>query len=590
MLALAVVSAPLFALGWVNRLASHFAEQQIALARNTVRDGQSGPVFPMALHTLPPDVVERIRDCGVHHLWNHRKRIAWLGIVARRDLRGGADIIRRVVDGEPDPRVRTTMLRLLVLNGSVQDLHRFGHMLESTDAELRALGADGVWMCREQSGLSSYGSLGMWALPVRALEGDPPVIVTEPWFSRHGAARTPRNPTEGWTPALRARLWQMATGGTTTREQEAARRALVSWPVTDYRLRVAEWGVWLADGANIKLASSVIDAIPPFVHRTGDSVENLKNRVGVSPWMTIVTKPVVHITTRDDMCVDMALFIRQGRPWYVYPRPDDYIFGTPILLRAAATTPLSTLDPPGGKPLDQLHSGVPWLLPPREQLGVGTDLERLPHWGVRWESLLVTPEKPGAAKLADVPADRRFAWWEHLRRVPSSYVTNRGETERFLYYDGPTLARVPVRVKLKDGTLVTTHPVPAEWPMATEDDRLTIGQGGLRHDALYVEVGGKGAEAAPVAVGNNSVVGQKLPKLKADAPGQLLAMLIKAGLTKEEAQGLLDSWHEEFFQAKGRRLLLFLAAGEYAELCPMQIMPKPTESVRVGIILYEFDK
>jgi hypothetical protein len=54
----------------------------------------------------------------------------------------------------------------------------------------------------------------------------------------------------------------------------------------------------------------------------------------------------------------------------------------------------------------------------------------------------------------EVPTDDRFGWWRLLRDVPSSWVVSQGETERFLYYDGPTLARSPHWARLSETRLV----------------------------------------------------------------------------------------------------------------------------------------
>jgi hypothetical protein len=62
---------------------------------------------------------------------------------------------------------------------------------------------------------------------------------------------------------------------------------------------------------------------------------------------------------------------------------------------------------------------------------------------------------------------------------------------------------------------------------------------------------------------------------------------MKAGLTKEEATGLIASWRKQFFESPGRRLLTILNREDYDEICPLRIRPLPTETARVGIVLTE---
>ena len=56
----------------------------------------------------------------------------------------------------------------------------------------------------------------------------------------------------------------------------------------------------------------------------------------------------------------------------------------------------------------------------------------------------------GVPELANDP---RFAWWNRLRKVNSSWLSNRGESERFLYYDGPTNLTSPYRFFLNEDKL-----------------------------------------------------------------------------------------------------------------------------------------
>ena len=75
---------------------------------------------------------------------------------------------------------------------------------------------------------------------------------------------------------------RMMTDGETPAEREAAARALLTWPPKSYKLRLAEWGVWISEKGQLKLLQSVIDEIPPFVHRTGNPAKELESRVAIS--------------------------------------------------------------------------------------------------------------------------------------------------------------------------------------------------------------------------------------------------------------------------------------------------------------------
>ena len=66
-------------------------------------------------------------------------------------------------------------------------------------------------------------------------------------------------------------------------------------------------------------------------------------------------------------------------------------------------------------------------------------------------------------------------------------------------------------------------------------------------------------------------------------------MLLAYGLSGSEAEGLIAAWTPQFFRTEGRRFVLRMSPEEYARQCPMQVRPAPTEVVRLGLILTEFD-
>jgi hypothetical protein len=80
---------------------------------------------------------------------------------------------------------------------------------------------------------------------------------------------------------------------------------------------------------------------------------------------------------------------------------------------------------------------------------------------------------------AAVPADPKFAWWTRLRDVESSWVSSRGESDRFLYYDGPTVRPAPLHVKLEGRRLA--------WRVHGEE---------FGREACYVDVAADGTPAA----------------------------------------------------------------------------------------------
>jgi hypothetical protein len=246
--------------------------------------------------------------------------------------------------------------------------------------------------------------------------------------------------------------------------------------------------------------------------------------------------------------------------------------------------------------------------------------------GVVWQNVIVTPEKQTWTKLAKIPVGSRFAWWERLRKVPSCWVSNRGESERFLYYDGPTDADSPVRATLKGNVLsFTSETIDYEtnqWTTTAVGRQQSQGvfSPGIKRTSLFVEVTGQrvtgqrvtGKRVTGKRVTGKRVTGKRVTGKRvtgqlmrlADGPQDvdlqpaakiegsdidvvLLNICVNYGLTKEEAIGMIDVWRPQFFETDGRRLLTIMDKQDYDQLCPLHMRPEPTELVRLGIVLTE---
>jgi hypothetical protein len=210
--------------------------------------------------------------------------------------------------------------------------------------------------------------------------------------------------------------------------------------------------------------------------------------------------------------------------------------------------------------------------------------------GLRWQSLILSPQRQAWMSPPEVPDDPRFRWWLKLREVPSAWIAREGETERFLYYDGPTTARSPLVATLEgDNLALSPCDVFNESGRTSRDYFPDKQKSCLLVDSREMPV--QGCAFRPVSVlGGRHVMALKDQTWFSgdDVERALLEMLLQQGLNGAEAAGLLDSWRERFFQSPGQRLLTLLTRSEYDRMCPLKVRPEPTEIVRVGIVLREF--
>ena len=163
--------------------------------------------------------------------------------------------------------------------------------------------------------------------------------------------------------------------------------------------------------------------------------------------------------------------------------------------------------------------------------------------------------------------------------MPSSWVAGNGETERFLYYDGPTLANSPVSAQLKgDSLLLRSQPMfhvdlkarlqdeallqrfqstfYGEWKDSDLNSHHKLARNRSRRpwrDCLFIEVGQDQPSAFRFRMLAMNGLEEKYEladqtRLKGKAVEETLpTILLHRGLTKEEAGGLIASWRDRPF-------------------------------------------
>jgi hypothetical protein len=615
-------------LSWPWRLAQHTFSQRPVL--------RWGPVgLAPAIPRLDDAGRWAMLRAGVMQLPDPRDRIRAI-CSAMSDPAPLLAILLDAVSEEPDAAVRETQLHLIGLYRRPESAATLLAMMDDADATVRAAAADALGIVHAPAypiPLSpDYLSQARGSRP-SSIASCEPLLLIDPlvMLSRYG---NPQPPVCKWNDTIaadpvdlprsaRVPLERMMLDGSTAMEREAAARALVRWPPDGYRLRVAEWGVWIADRGELKLAQSVLDEIPPFVHRTGNSLDSFGDRINQ---IMFITKPVLHVTASHPMALDVEVRFRRGRPWFAYPRPDDFGMSTYTvyidykkradgecekdgngkLVPDTQPSPVEGLHNPKLAALTDLREGYPWLTPEHRSYGaVGGGTVAISNavldLGLHWQSLIVTPQKQPWMNEPTAPADPKFAWWQKLRAVPSSWIASRGEAERFLYYDGPSRTKALVAVTREgdklifrrrkdeverhyatDGRLESLVPTPA-------GNSKPNGAGvGL---LIVVRDGRPVARKTDVPEADSELIVADLPQVNGNAiEPTLLGLLVGAGLSEPEARGLLDCWRGQFLSTPGTRFLHIVPASEYDRLCPMRIAPQPTEFVRVGIILTELGR
>jgi hypothetical protein len=551
---------------------------------------------------LPAEEQIPLLRWGILELETPEERLAALKILVESHGEESLPVVRGLISECRHGELQATLLHLLSLERNHDDLPLFEKLLDSPSPVVRGAAAESIGYVKQPAyEMQQFARQFTSQLRLGTI---PPIDVSFVSESplrnliRSGQGKGKQAPalTSETVPArLREALEARMLGGKTLEERSAAARALVGWPPDKYTLRIAEWGVWIDDRDRGHLKQAILEEIPPFVHTTGNPLTSLVRNRYDGP--ITITKPILHLTASCPLAVDIEIHIEGGRPWYVYPRPDALTVHAGKFLWKGIPKPADwdeQLEPRNLAALNELSEGYPWIHVADRGDVQWNDYD--PHAdvtavGLRWQSLILSPERAAWMQLPAVPDDPKFRWWDDLREVPSAWVTSRGETERFLYYDGPTMARTPLKATLDgatlrlmakdvfDSTSVTSRQFPDPFD---------------RKSCLFIDT----QQSPPRAFAFRPVemfgLEEKLPLADQtwvrgdEIEPAFLELLLQQGLTKEEAAGLLDSWRERFFQTRGQRLLTLLTPAEYDRMCPLKVRPPATETVRVGVVLREF--
>jgi len=211
-----------------------------------------------------------------------------------------------------------------------------------------------------------------------------------------------------------------------------------------------------------------------------------------------------------------------------------------------------------------------------------------------WNPVMVMADKPEDPKPR--PA-AEGTWYPILRDVDANWLkvegvdwrsggmnggTKYSELERFLLYRGPCTDTSVVKLQVT--------------PLGNGKLKLrNAGTQALGKVLLIDAAAGKGrlkavdapAPGAEVTVEISSEPEQAFDALQKTGQAQIVEWSMAAGLYKKEAEGMTKIWGPEWFAETGLRAFYLLPREEIDKLIPLQIVPKPVESVRVMVACIE---
>lgn len=171
--------------------------------------------------------------------------------------------------------------------------------------------------------------------------------------------------------------------------------------------------------------------------------------------------------------------------------------------------------------------------------------------------------------------------YSHARNVASDLIQVGQETEKFIFYRGLGEFKTKLLTTSKDGNLRILNQGMERIPAVFLIYRNAQGQGDLlslgKVDAQKEVV----VHAAKIQEMQSSV--QTHSHFLKKARGHLLQSLTDAGLYKDEALSMVDTWESGYFKTPGLRILYVLSGQEVDEILPVEIAPQPDELKRVFV-------
>jgi hypothetical protein len=190
---------------------------------------------------------------------------------------------------------------------------------------------------------------------------------------------------------------------------------------------------------------------------------------------------------------------------------------------------------------------------------------------IKWNTTVLAPE---AAQTNILPEVTGFPQWVAPRKTASNLVKGADNIpEKFLFYRGIGNFEIPVKVEFNTfGNLVITNSYAEELPFVLVYDKKA-GQpaniwwsGAIK--GRYIKVVQKLTTPTDPAA-----LQQELTKFENG--------LVKAGLYRDEAKAMLDTWKQSYFEHNGLRVFWIASRAFTDEVLPIDLQPSPQELERV---------
>lgn len=186
---------------------------------------------------------------------------------------------------------------------------------------------------------------------------------------------------------------------------------------------------------------------------------------------------------------------------------------------------------------------------------------------IEWNDVAVSPNQSG--EFPREASSNRYYAARETSSTPLSVKTAAGQQqEKFLFYRGVSASRLPLSASLNpDGKLVVK----------------SLGEDEIPAIILFERRGERVGYRLLGALTNETVVDRPVLTGSVDALyGDLEETLVAQGLYPDEAQAMVETWKDSWFE-EGSRLIYIVPRGFIDNVLPLTINPTPEQIVRVFV-------
>lgn len=194
--------------------------------------------------------------------------------------------------------------------------------------------------------------------------------------------------------------------------------------------------------------------------------------------------------------------------------------------------------------------------------GIDTSLRSLTG-AIEWANIQVEPNTSPA-----LPTENTQSRYYAARATDSAPLTVGDQHEKFLFYRGVGRFPIPLAAQIEsDGSIVVqrrgAETVPAVILFENRAGQMGYRNAGVVKDAVNLE---------------SPVLDSSVPVLRTE----LEAVLVAQGLFPKEAEAMVETWKDSWFE-EGMRLIYIVPSRAVDAFLPLHVDPAPSETARVFV-------